>query len=154
MHPWELTSSLYTKRHGLYRWKVWVPWNRSDAPFDEGFGFSCSLQRGPQTSSGRSAQTCAEADFPLPRITRAASGYLYVICILQITYKYFNSNFLSHRSGKTGAVFCALRWFQFPFQIIQYPFFIRRPQRRYQIPFGAVTGDPVHHHILRHMLQT
>ena len=39
-------------------------------------------------------------------------------------------------------------------QIIQYPFFIRRPQRRDQILFRTVAGDAVHHDVLRQLCQT
>ena len=109
---------------------------------------------GSHTSSGRSAQECVEAEKPpLPRNIPHAFGTsrlpadLYGIC--SNGRYHINSPNPFTVPGLPGAVFL----FQFPSEIVQNPFLIRRPQRRHQIPLGAVTGDPVNDHMGRHLPQ-
>lgn len=45
-------------------------------------------------------------------------------------------------------------FFQNLIQVVQDPLFIAGPQRSYQIPLGSVPGDPVDHHIRRHLRKT
>ena len=52
-----------------------------------------------------------------------------------------------------GRFFCLALLRQTTVQIIQYPFLIRRPQRRHQVTFGTVAGDPVYHHMRWYLRQ-